>query len=421
MTRSFTAIFALVFLLVAPLTATPSRHKNTTSRGQVAPRGGSVNTLVRKPATANHRPAIRTAPARAKVAPPLRHRQLKATQGKLVRKPARRKVYYNPWKEPTYADSTEGDATAGDDPTVRQAAIEALGPLNGSVVVADPQTGRILTVVNQQVAFRESYTPCSTVKIFVGLAGLSEGVIERTTDVKIGRRSSLNLTEALARSDNPYFASVGQQLGFDRVNYYARLFGLGERATTSPREIPGQIEASAPDGVGMMSSFGHGVKLSPLQLAAALTAIANGGTLYHLQYPASQTEAARLVPRIKRHIEIGQFLPEIKPGMAAAVEVGTARRAGFDPEEPIYGKTGTCTDRLTPTHLGWFGSYNEVAGRKLVVAVLLTGGAPINGPVASGVAGRVYRKLSDQGYYDKTRQISSAALVDSLATGFGQP
>ncbi len=385
------------------------------------PRASAATALVRKPAASNRRPVPRPAPGRAKAAPAVRPQQLKTTHGKPVRKPVRRRVYFSPWKEPTYADSSEGDLTAGDDPIVRQAATEALGPLNGSVVVADPQTGRILTVVNQQVAFRESYTPCSTIKIFVGLAGLSEGVVERTTDVKIGRRNSLNLTEALARSDNPYFASVGQQLGFDRVNYYARLFGLGERATTSRREIPGEIEGSAPDGVGMMSSFGHGVKLTPLQLAAALAAIANGGTLYHLQYPASQTEATRLTPRIKRHIEIERFLPEIKPGMAAAVEVGTARRAGFDPEEPIYGKTGTCTDRLTPTHLGWFGSYNEVAGRKLVVVVLLTGGAPINGPVASGVAGRVYRKLSDQGYYDKTRQISSAALVDSLATGFGQP
>ncbi len=333
----------------------------------------------------------------------------------------RRRVIYNPWKEPTYADSTEGDLIAGDDSAVRNAAIEALGPLNGSVVVADPQTGRILTVVNQQVAFRESYTPCSTIKIFVGLAGLSEGVIERTTDIKIGRRLSLNLTEALAHSDNPYFAQVGQQLGYDRVNYYARLFGLGERATTSRREIPGEIEASAPDGVGMMSSFGHGVKLTPLQLTAALAALANGGTLYHLQYPTSQTEAARLVPRIKRHIEIDRYLPEIKPGMAAAVENGTARRAGFDPEEPIYGKTGTCTDRLTPTHLGWFGSYNEVAGKKLVVVVLLTGGAPINGPVASGVAGRIYRTLSDQGYYNKLRQFSSTALVERADLGFGQP
>jgi cell division protein FtsI/penicillin-binding protein 2 len=332
----------------------------------------------------------------------------------------RRRVYYNPWKEPTYADSTEGDHADGDDPAVRGAAVEALGPLNGSVVVSDPSTGRILTVVNQQVAFRESYTPCSTIKIFVGLAGLSEGLVDRETDVQTGRRTSLNLTEALARSDNPYFAQLGQRLGFDRVNYYARLFGLGERATTSKRELPGTIEPSAPDGVGMMSSFGHGVRLTPLQLAAALGAIANGGTLHHLQYPETRMEAARMVPRVKRHIEIGPYLSEVKPGMAAAVEMGTARRAGFDPEEPIYGKTGTCTDRLTPTHLGWFGSYNEVAGRKLVVVVLLTGGAPINGPVASGVAGRVYRALSDRGYYERQpRQISSAALADSaVVSGF---
>lgn len=402
MTRSLTAVLVFGFLMVAPLSAARPTKKQ------------AVKAEARKPV------AKRTA---AKAAPATAGLRVKVTRGTTpTRRPAaRRRVYYNPWKEPTYADSSEGDAFAGDDPVVRRAALEALGPLNGSVVVADPQTGRILTVVNQQVAFREAYTPCSTIKIFVALAGLSEGVIDRTTDVQIRRRFSLNLTEALARSDNSYFAMTGQKLGFDRVNYYARLFGLGERATTSVREIPGEIESSAPDGVGMMSSFGHGVKLTPLQLAAALGAIANGGTLYYLQYPNSQTDASRLVPRIKRHIEVEPYLSEIRPGMMAAVEAGTARRAGFDPDEPIFGKTGTCTDRLTPTHLGWFGSYNEVNGRKLVVVVLLTGGAPINGPVASGVAGKVYRNLSEQGYYTKPRPISSAALVDAAASGFGQP
>ena len=385
---------------------------NPVRKQVVAQKATAVGTVRKAPVRAQgtRRNAVATSAAR-----PVK------TTGAIQRRPVRRRVYYNPWKEPTYADSTEGDLFAGDEPVVRKAAVEALGPLNGSVVVADPQTGRILTVVNQQVAFRESYTPCSTIKIFVGLAGLSEGVIERETDVQTSRRFSLNLTEALARSDNSYFQVVGQQLGFDRVNYYARLFGLGERATTSKREVPGEISSSPPDGVGMMSSFGHGVKLTPLQLAAALGAIANGGTLHYLQYPETQTDASRLVPRIKRHIEIDKFLPEIKPGMAAAVETGTARRAGFDPDEPIYGKTGTCTDRLTPTHLGWFGSYNEVGGKKLVVVVLLTGGAPINGPVASGVAGRVYRSLSEHGYYSKPRPVSSIALVDAASSGFGQP
>jgi penicillin-binding protein 2 len=420
MTRCFIAVIASCLLWVAPLSATRSTASQksvaNTRRASGASSSSSRQAVVRKAApgaAAKTRSGVKTAAQPVKVT-----RSTIASKRKPVLK---RRVYYNPWKEPTYADSAEGDTFEGDDVQVREAAIDALGPLNGSVVVADPQTGRILTVVNQQVAFRESYTPCSTIKIFVGLAGLSEGIIERETDVKIGRRFSLNLTEALAKSDNSYFSLVGQQLGFDRVNYYARLFGLGERATTSRREIPGQIEASAPDGVGMMSSFGHGVKLTPLQLAAALSAIANGGTLYHLQYPSTRTEAERMVPRIKRQIEIGEYLPEIKPGMMAAVETGTARRAGFDPDEPIFGKTGTCTDRLTPTHLGWFGSYNEVSGRKLVVVVLLTGGAPINGPVASGVAGRVYRALSDKGYYSKPRQISSAALIDAPVTagGFG--
>jgi hypothetical protein len=59
-----------------------------------------------------------------------------------------------PWLEPTFADSTLGDSIDGEDLMVRRAAVEALGPYNGSVVVADPHTGRLLTVVNQRVAFR---------------------------------------------------------------------------------------------------------------------------------------------------------------------------------------------------------------------------------------------------------------------------
>jgi hypothetical protein len=61
--------------------------------------------------------------------------------------------------------------------------------------------------------------------------------------------------------------------------------------------------------------------------------------------------------------------------------------------------------------LGWFGSFNEVAGRKLVVVVLLTGGRLVNGPVAAGVAGAVYRNLSHQQFFAKTRPLSPVAIV----------
>src|ERR1035437_6932597 len=55
-----------------------------------------------------------------------------------------------PWTEPTYADSTAGDHVDGEDLNVRRAAVEALGPYNGSVVAVDPATGRILTMVDRK-------------------------------------------------------------------------------------------------------------------------------------------------------------------------------------------------------------------------------------------------------------------------------
>lgn len=307
-----------------------------------------------------------------------------------------------PWKEPTFADSTMGDDVSGEDLTIRQAAVNALGPYNGSVVVVDPKTGRVLTIVNQKLALGSGFQPCSTIKLVCALAGLHEGVVERDTPIRLSRRVSIDMTEALATSNNPYFAQVGEKLGFDRVHSYARQFGLGERAGLGiDGEYPGILPEAPPKfgGVGMMTSFGEGIQLTTLQLASLLAAIANGGTMYHLQYPRSNEELRRFTPRVKRQLDIGGEIPEIKPGMMGAVEYGTARRAHYDPNEPILGKTGTCTDRTTPTHLGWFGSFNEVGNNKLVVVVLLTGGKAVNGPVAAQVAGGVYKNLSGQQYF----------------------
>ncbi|MBM3765194.1 MAG: penicillin-binding protein [Acidobacteria bacterium] len=306
-----------------------------------------------------------------------------------------------------------GDAVDGEDLTIRQAAVDALGPYNGSVVVSDPKTGRILTIVNQKLALHSGFQPCSTIKLVTAIAGLHEGVMERTTPMRFGRRKVLDLTEALAMSDNQYFARVGEKLGFEKVSHYARLLGLGERAGLGiDGEFPGTLPAAPPKfgGVGMMTSFGEGIQLTPLQLASMLGAVANGGTLFHLQYPRSSDELKGFVPRVKRSLEITNEIPEIKPGMMGAVEHGTARRAYYDPNEPIFGKTGTCTDRATPTHLGWFGSFNEVAGNRLVVVVLLTGGKAVNGPVAAQVAGRVYKNLSGQQFFAQGRTPTPSAI-----------
>lgn len=335
----------------------------------------------------------------------------------------RARVLWSPWAEPTFADSTAGDFIDGEDLVVRRAAVDALGPYNGSIVAVDPSSGRILTMVNQKLALKSGFQPCSTIKVVVSLAGLSEGLIERNTMIRLYGRYSMGLTEALAHSNNVYFASVGQKLGFDRVSYYARLFGLGEKAGLDiPGEQPGILpDSPPPSGVGMMTSFGDGITLTPLELASIMASIANGGTMYYLQYPRSREEIAHFTPRVKRQLDIAQWIPEIKPGMMGAVEYGTARRAAYDPNEPILGKTGTCTDTRTPTHLGWFGSFNEVGKNKLVVVVLLTGGRGVSGPVASGIAGQVYRNLSKVNYFQQDRTTAPLALVTSACcTATGQ-
>ena len=310
---------------------------------------------------------------------------------------------------PAY-DPTAGDNVDGDDLEVRRAAVDALGPYNGVVVVVDPQTGRILTIVNQKTALDSGFTPCSTIKLVTAFAALHEGLIERDTPVRLTRRVSLDLSTALAHSNNPYFKILGDRLGYERTVHYARLFGLGEKAGWNiPDERAGVLPDAPPQhgGVGMMMAYGEGIQLTPLELAALLSAIANGGTLYHLQYPKNQEEIDHFVPRVKRRLDIGPWIGDVKVGMRDAVDFGTAHRAGIDQTDPILGKTGTCHDSRALNHLGWFGSFNDVRRNQLVVVVLLTGGFRINGPIAAGVAGSIYKQLSHENFFASSRLFST--------------
>jgi cell division protein FtsI/penicillin-binding protein 2 len=274
------------------------------------------------------------------------------------------------------------------------------------VVITDADTGRVLTVVGQKTAYKSGFQPCSTIKVPVALAALSESVVDRLTQIRLYGNTKMAMTEALARSNNQYFASLGEKLGFERMSYYARLYGLGEKASLNiEEEQPGILPARTPaSGMGMMTSFGDGITLTPLQYAALIGAVANNGTLYYLQYPKSTDEADDFRPQVKRKLNIEHLIGEIKPGMMGAVEYGTARRVGFREDAPVYGKTGTCTDTRTPTHLGWFGSFTEIGHQRVVVVVMLTGGSAVSGGSAAGVAGAVYRNLIDYQFYAHLRE-----------------
>lgn len=295
-----------------------------------------------------------------------------------------------------------GDVTAGEDSVVRQAAIDAMGDMNGTAVVINPANGRILAMVNQKLALSSGAEPCSTIKLSVAMAALSEGLITRDTPVRLSG-FHMNLTQALARSNNLYFEELGRQLGFERVRSYANQFGLGELAGYN---IEGEQLGVYPDhelpasqgGVGRMCSFGQGVSMTPLQLGAFVAAIANGGTLYYLQHPTSAAEATAFQPKVKRTLNIAKYLPEIEDGMAGAVEFGTARRlrANFH-ELPVFGKTGTCSDK--GTRFGWFAAYSDSPQGSLVTVFFLKGGRPTFGPRAAELTGQFYKNLWESNWF----------------------
>jgi penicillin-binding protein 2 len=317
---------------------------------------------------------------------------------------AHRRRYYERFHTSSFAsDITEGDVTAGEDLVVRQAAIDALGNMNGTVVAIEPTSGRILAMVNQKLALSSGAQPCSTIKLSVALAALSEGLIDKDTPVPLSRSYRMNLTDALAHSNNAYFEAVGRKLGFEKVHYYAHQYGLGELAGY---HVAGEHLGAYPEeeisaklgGVSKMCSFGEGISMTPLQLGALVTAISNGGTLYYLQHPTTPDQVAGFEPRIKRHLDIQSVLPELSDGMAGAVEYGTARslRLNFS-EESIFGKTGTCSH--AGTRFGWFASYANTDIGRIVTVVFLQGGRPTFGPKAAEIAGRMYRNLYDHNFF----------------------
>ncbi|MFZ0393134.1 MAG: penicillin-binding transpeptidase domain-containing protein [Terracidiphilus sp.] len=387
-------------------------HRTAASSAHRSPNTAAAHAA--KPASARTRTTSRRTTARA------------ANGSATIRRASlhRRHRYYERFTASSFAtpDEFAADITAGEDPVVRQAAIDALGDMNGTAVVIDPSNGRILAMVNQKLALSPGAEPCSTIKLTVAMAALSEGLVTRDTMVRLpGFR--MNMTQALAKSNNLYFEELGRELGFERVKHYANEFGLGELAGWHIEgeqlgEYPDQPILESDGGVGKMCSFGQGVSMTPLQLGAYVAALANGGTLYYLQHPATPEEVAAFQPRIKRTLDIARYLPDIEDGMAGAVDYGTARRlrATFS-EFPVFGKTGTCSN--DGTRFGWFASFSEWPQGSLVTVFFLEGGRPTFGPRAAELTGDFYRNLWEQNYF--TGKPVQATATASPAQGVSVP
>src|ERR1700744_5639846 len=215
------------------------------SLGVVAGLAGAVPSAQAVATTTVHHRKHLTHRVRHTAATVTRTRLVRGRDGKMHRVAVRHR-YYEHFTGDSFAetDITSGDNTAGEDPVVRAAAIAALGNMNGTAVAIDPNTGRILAMVNQKLALSSGAEPCSTIKVSVALAALSEGLIKSDTPVNLGGHYSLDLTHALAKSVNLYFEVLGRAMGFERVKHYANEFGLGELAGYN---IPGEQLGVYPD------------------------------------------------------------------------------------------------------------------------------------------------------------------------------
>ncbi|HKQ51712.1 MAG TPA: penicillin-binding transpeptidase domain-containing protein, partial [Pyrinomonadaceae bacterium] len=285
------------------------------------------------------------------------------------------------------------DDTTGEDLEVRRAAVAALGNHAGTVVVMDPKTGRVYSIVNQDWAIRRGFKPCSTIKLMTGMAGLTEKVIDPVETASVSdRRYSIDLTDALAYSNNGYFQNVGGRVGFDRLMTYARELGLGERTGINhANESPGRVPLFKTGyAVNHMCSHGDDFEVTPIQLANLVSAIGNGGNLLVPHLPRTPQEEAQFKTIVRRKINIPQdSMQRLIPGMVGAVNYGSGKRA-YDAGQTIAGKTGTCIGQ--GSWLGLFTSYAPVHNPRLAV-VVVTRGPDARRHFPAYVAGQIYRSL----------------------------
>jgi len=287
----------------------------------------------------------------------------------------------------------EKDDVTGEDAEVRRIAVNALGHHAGTVVVMDPETGRVYSVVNQQWALREGVKPCSTIKLVTGLAGLNERVIDPANTIAISDSNRVTLTSALAHSKNEYFQTVGGQVGFDKMISYAHQLGLGEKTgINAENESKGQVpKLKSGFAVNHMSSHGDDFKVTALQLATLTSAMVNGGKLITPFVPRTPKDETRSMPKVRRLVNISaDSFTQMAPGMIGSVSYGSGRRAS-NPQEVIAGKTGTCIEQ--GVWVGLFTSYAPFNNPRLAVVVIARGADGRN-HFPAAVAGQIYRALA---------------------------
>lgn len=333
-------------------------------------------------------PAQRRAEAKRKKAEEARRLAEQRRREQAAREARERKLAFERGLRTATAENIQKDSTDGEDLLIRAAAVEALGNRAGTVVVMESKTGRIVTMVNQDWAVRNTFKPCSTIKLVTAVAGLNENIITPDGSI-VGESSRMNLDDALAYSNNAYFQRVGSGLGNEKMVEYARRLGLGQpTGINAEGEAPGRL----PFGNNNARIYSHAddFEVTPLQLAVMVSAISNGGKRVVPFIQRTRVEKTGFKPHYNG--EIGLPMDNVRgviPGMIGAAEYGTARR-GVDPAYGIAGKTGSCIGK--GSWVGLFASVAPVEDPQYSV-VVITRGEGERGKYAAAIAGKVYQAL----------------------------
>jgi stage II sporulation protein D len=286
---------------------------------------------------------------------------------------------FTPARHPVAYTSTANAALI--DQRLQQAATRALGDRRGTVIVMDPQTGRIRAVVNPQLAYEESLPPGSTIKPFTALAALRSGIIDEDTRTLCHENyshdqfhticshprdlSPLNPTDALAYSCNYYFGKVGERLAAADLTSTLEQFGFGRTTgINAARESKGFLRRN---GWHTENAIGEGdyLRATPIQLLNAYSTLVNGG---HLFTPRVAGAASFVSEQPTTNVAIASEQRQIiLKGMRGAVRYGTAESAKlYSLPIHVFGKTGTANEIDGYRSQGWFvgfvSSFDEGAG-----------------------------------------------------------
>ncbi len=285
------------------------------------------------------------------------------------------------------------------DQQLQRAATFALGDRRGTIIVMDPQTGRVRAVVNPDLAFTKAFPPGSAVKPFTALAALRSGVIDEDSRTRCQEKFAhhafqitcshprdlppLNPVEALAYSCNYYFSTVGERLAENDFTSTLGQFGFGKKTGVNvDREESGELkrgEWRPQNAIGEGSYF----QATPIQMIAAYSALVNGGHLFVPQY----SQADGFVTTTRSDIAIDDNERELLiKGMRGAVRYGSAEKANlYGLPLYVFGKTGTATEIDGFRTHGWFvgfaaqpgtnaGAESEAKNIKFAVLVFLARG-----------------------------------------------